>query len=92
VSCAYNANGLPDPILEGVWQTRPEVGAGDTWMTSDHYEDPNDLLHRITRIPEPLSELRSIAFGRDPEEFRGPGSKASTPLTILGSPLHFLTG
>jgi MEDS: MEthanogen/methylotroph, DcmR Sensory domain len=24
VLCAYNANGTPDPIIEGVWQTHPE--------------------------------------------------------------------
>src|SRR5690349_5856983 len=29
VWCTYNANGLPDPVLEGVWRTHPEVLAGD---------------------------------------------------------------
>jgi hypothetical protein len=40
------------------------------WTTSGRYEDPDQLLRRITPIPEPLSDLRSIAFGRDLEEFR----------------------
>jgi anti-sigma regulatory factor (Ser/Thr protein kinase) len=70
VWCSYKANGTPDPILEGVWQTHPEVVDGNTWTTSDHYEDPDDLLRRMTPTPEPLAELRSIRFGRGIEEFR----------------------
>jgi anti-sigma regulatory factor (Ser/Thr protein kinase) len=68
--CSYNANGIPDRLLEGVWQTHPEVVDGKTWTTSDHYEDPEDLLRRITPPPEPLADLRSITFGRDLEQFR----------------------
>ena len=30
VLCSYNANGTPDPIIEGVWQTHPEVVADDS--------------------------------------------------------------
>lgn len=70
VLCTYNMNGLPDPVLDGVWRTHPEVVAGDTWTTSDRYEQPDHLLRRITQLPEPLSDLRSIPFGRDREQFR----------------------
>jgi anti-sigma regulatory factor (Ser/Thr protein kinase) len=70
VLCSYNANGTPDPILEGVWQTHPEVVDGNTWTVSDRYEDPDDLLRRITPTPEPFAGLRSIPFGRGIEEFR----------------------
>jgi anti-sigma regulatory factor (Ser/Thr protein kinase) len=70
VICSYNANGTPDPIIEGVWQTHREVIADGSWNASDHYEDPDRLLRRITPVPEPLSELRSIPFGRDVVEFR----------------------
>ena len=48
VLCSYDANGTPDPIIEGVWQTHPEVVAGDGWNPSDRYEDPDRLLRRIT--------------------------------------------
>ncbi|MGH2892264.1 MAG: ATP-binding protein [Solirubrobacteraceae bacterium] len=68
--CTYNANGLPDRLLEAVWRTHPEVVAGDTWHHSDHFEDPTDLLRRITRVPEPLTQLRSIPFGGGPEALR----------------------
>jgi anti-sigma regulatory factor (Ser/Thr protein kinase) len=70
VICAYDANGTPDPIIEGVWQTHREVAAGDAWHTSDRFDDPDDLLRRITPVPAPLPELRSIPFGRDVEELR----------------------
>jgi len=70
VWCSYNANGTPDPIIEGVWQTHPEVVDGKRWSTSDRYEEPDELLRRITPTAEPLSELRSIPFGRNTEEFR----------------------
>lgn len=70
VLCSYNANGTPDPIIEGVWQTHPEVVDGNTWTRSPLYEDPDNLLRQITPAPEPLPELRSIPFGRDPEQLR----------------------
>jgi anti-sigma regulatory factor (Ser/Thr protein kinase) len=70
VLCSYNASGTPDPIVESIWQTHPEVVDGNAWTTSDHYEDPDDLLRRMTPAAEPIPELRSIPFGRDTEEFR----------------------
>jgi len=47
------------------------VVADDTWNKSDHYQDPDHLLRRLTPVPEPLSGLRSIPFGGDAEQFRG---------------------
>jgi anti-sigma regulatory factor (Ser/Thr protein kinase) len=70
VWCSYNADGTPDPIIEGVWQTHPEVVDGEASAPSEHYEDAEDLLRRITPPPEPIAELRSVPFGRDIEEFR----------------------
>jgi anti-sigma regulatory factor (Ser/Thr protein kinase) len=70
VICSYNANGTPDPIIEGVWQTHPEVIAKGSWSVSDQYEDPDRLLRRITPVPAPLSGLRTIPFGRDVADFR----------------------
>jgi anti-sigma regulatory factor (Ser/Thr protein kinase) len=70
VLCSYNANATPDPLLEGVWQTHPEVVEGERWLASDRYEDPDELLRRLNPAPEPLPELRSIPFGSDVEELR----------------------
>lgn len=70
VLCSYNANGTPDPIIEGVWQTHPEVIDGSTWTTSDRYEDPDRLLRRIAPPPEALPGLRTIGSATDPEQVR----------------------
>jgi anti-sigma regulatory factor (Ser/Thr protein kinase) len=70
VLCSYDANGTPDPIIEGVWQTHPEVVADDGWTSSDRYEDPDRLLRRLTPAAAPLTGLRSIPFGRSVEDFR----------------------
>src|SRR5256885_2203984 len=70
VLCSYHANGTPDPIIEGVWQTHPEVVAGDSLKRSDHYEDPDHLLRRITPAPAPLTGLHPIPFGSGAEDLR----------------------
>jgi anti-sigma regulatory factor (Ser/Thr protein kinase) len=70
VLCSYNVNALPDPVVDGVWRTHPEVVADDRWSTSDRYEDPDRLLRAITPEPMPLPDLRQLAFGRDVEQFR----------------------
>jgi len=69
VLCTYNANGLPDAILDAVWRTHPEVLSGG-WQASDHFEDPSALVRDVTPEPEPLPELRSFSVGDDLEVFR----------------------
>lgn len=68
--CTYNANRLPDPVLDAVWRTHPEVFTDDGSTASDHFEDPTELLRRITPEPQRLAELRTIPVGRDVEAFR----------------------
>jgi anti-sigma regulatory factor (Ser/Thr protein kinase) len=70
VLCSYDANGTPDPIIEGVWQTHPEVVDAHDWTDNARFEDPSDLLRRLTRPPEPVPGLRSIPFGDDVEQLR----------------------
>jgi anti-sigma regulatory factor (Ser/Thr protein kinase) len=70
VLCSYDLNGLPDPVVQGVWQTHPEVVGDDGWSTSDRYEDPDRLLRAITPEPIQLPDLRRVAFRRDVEDFR----------------------
>jgi anti-sigma regulatory factor (Ser/Thr protein kinase) len=70
VLCSYDANGTPDPVIESVWQTHPEVVADDTWNRSDHYEDPDQLLRRLRPAPVALPGLRPMPLGRSVEELR----------------------
>jgi anti-sigma regulatory factor (Ser/Thr protein kinase) len=68
--CTYNANGLPDPVLDAVWRTHPEMVAGDAVSHNERFEDPGDLLRRISPAPEALPQLRSLPFVGDPEGVR----------------------
>jgi anti-sigma regulatory factor (Ser/Thr protein kinase) len=70
VLCTYDANKAPDPILEGVRQTHPEVLTDDGWSVSGDYEDPDRLLRRLTPEPTLMPDLRSIPFGPNLEELR----------------------
>jgi anti-sigma regulatory factor (Ser/Thr protein kinase) len=69
VVCTYNAEELPDPVLDGVWRTHPEV-LSDRWHASDDFEDPRALVRKLTPEPEPLPELRSFSAGDELEPFR----------------------
>jgi anti-sigma regulatory factor (Ser/Thr protein kinase) len=68
--CTYNANGLPDPVLDAVWLTHSDVLADETWTPSEHFEDPKELLRRTTLEPERLAQLRTMSFGCGVESFR----------------------
>jgi hypothetical protein len=70
VLCTYNGDGLPDPIRDAVWRTHPVVVTEDGPSVSDRYEDPDELLRRVTAPSAPLPRPRSIGFGRDAEDFR----------------------
>lgn len=69
VVCAYDANKLPDSLIEAVRRTHPEM-LGDGWQASDHYEDPRELIQKLTPEPEPLPELRWFSPDGDLELFR----------------------
>ncbi len=69
VVCTYDANGLPDSVLDGVLRTHPEV-LGDGWESSQRFEDPRELVRSLTPDPEPLPELRSCSPSQDLERFR----------------------
>jgi anti-sigma regulatory factor (Ser/Thr protein kinase) len=69
VVCSYDANGLPDPLLDSMWHTHSEV-LDDGWRPSERFEDPRALMRRLTPEPEPLPLLRSYPGGADLERFR----------------------
>ncbi|MFL5826271.1 MAG: anti-sigma factor RsbA family regulatory protein [Thermoleophilaceae bacterium] len=69
VVCTYNANRVPDEVVQGVLRTHPEVLA-DGWESSGHFEDPRELLRKLTIEPEELPALRSCQVGQDLERFR----------------------
>jgi anti-sigma regulatory factor (Ser/Thr protein kinase) len=69
VLCTYDANGLPDPVLDAAARTHSEL-LGDDWQESDRFEEPRELVRALTPEPVPLPGLRSFAVGDDLERFR----------------------
>lgn len=69
VVCTYDANALPDPLLDSMWQTHSEV-LDEGWRPSERFEDPRGLVRRLTPEPEPLPELRSHPGTTGLEGFR----------------------
>ena len=69
VVCTYNANGLPDPVLDAVWRTHTAV-LGEDWRESAHFEDPRELVRKLTPVPQPLTDLTLVAPTDDLEQFR----------------------
>jgi anti-sigma regulatory factor (Ser/Thr protein kinase) len=69
VVCTYGANRLPDSIINGVLRTHPEL-LGDGWEDSEHFEDPSEVVRKLTPEPEALPELRSLSAGEDLDAFR----------------------
>jgi anti-sigma regulatory factor (Ser/Thr protein kinase) len=81
ILCSYNADGTPDPILDGMRQTHPEIVDERGWSVCDYYEEPDRLLRRTTRAASSLVGLPSIPFGRDLEELR---EQVAATLAALG--------
>jgi len=69
VVCTYDARRVPDALIDAMWETHSHVHA-DEWRTSEHFEDPRDLVSRLTPAPEPLPGLRSLPVVRDVDSFR----------------------
>jgi anti-sigma regulatory factor (Ser/Thr protein kinase) len=69
VVCTYNANELPDQVLDSVLRTHSAV-LGDGWEPNHRYEDPREVVRQVTPAPEPLPALRSFSIGNDLEVFR----------------------
>ena len=68
--CSYDANGLPDPVLDGVWRTHPEVVARGAWSASERFDDPDALLRGSRRAGAARRASRSVGVGADVEAFR----------------------
>ena len=70
VLCSYDANGTPDPILEGVWQTHPEVVDAGRWTASALFQDPDAVLRRTAPPIRELPALWPVAPATGPEQIR----------------------
>jgi anti-sigma regulatory factor (Ser/Thr protein kinase) len=81
IMCPYDARVLPDPVLEGAWQTHPHVLNGEM-QASPHYHEPEDLVRALTPDPEPLPQLRAMAVSEDPHAFRADLARDMTAAAV----------
>jgi anti-sigma regulatory factor (Ser/Thr protein kinase) len=82
VVCTYDANRLPDPVLESVGQTHAELLA-DGWQASEQFREPRALVRDLTPDPRPLPGLRAYPVGDDLDLFR---ERLASDLVAQGVP------
>jgi anti-sigma regulatory factor (Ser/Thr protein kinase) len=69
VMCGYDARDFPEPVLDGAFDTHPEV-LTDDWARSPHYHEPEDVVSSRTPTPAPLADLHALRLDARPRGFR----------------------
>lgn len=64
VLCSYDATGIPDPVLDGVWRTHPEVVSGGAWCDSRAYDEARAVPF-TPGDPPPLEQVQHLDRGGD---------------------------
>jgi anti-sigma regulatory factor (Ser/Thr protein kinase) len=69
VMCGYDTREVPGPLLDGAFDTHPEVLA-EGWGRSPHYHEPEDVVRSRTPTPAPLAGLHALAVDGGARGFR----------------------
>jgi anti-sigma regulatory factor (Ser/Thr protein kinase) len=69
VMCGYDTREVPGPLLQGAFDTHPEM-LTEGWARSPHYHEPEDVVRSRTPTPAPLAGLRPLALDGGPRGFR----------------------
>jgi anti-sigma regulatory factor (Ser/Thr protein kinase) len=69
VMCGYDAREVPGPLLEGAFDTHPEM-LTEGWGRSPHYHEPEDVVRSRTPTPAPLAGLHALSLDGGPRGFR----------------------
>jgi anti-sigma regulatory factor (Ser/Thr protein kinase) len=69
VMCGYDAREVPGPLLEGAFDTHPEV-LTEGWGRSPHYHEPEDVVRSRTPTPATLAGLHVLPLDGGPRGFR----------------------
>jgi anti-sigma regulatory factor (Ser/Thr protein kinase) len=67
--CGYDARQVPEPALEGAFETHPEV-LTDDWALSPHYRDPGEVVRSRTPTPVRVAGLHALPLDGGPQGFR----------------------
>jgi hypothetical protein len=60
--CGYHARVVPEPVVRQAWQTH-RVVLTDVWQISREYEQPEDVVRKLTPPLAELPGLRSLSIG-----------------------------
>jgi anti-sigma regulatory factor (Ser/Thr protein kinase) len=69
VMCGYDTREVPRPLLEGAFDTHPEM-LTEGWGRSPHYHEPEDVVRSRTPTPAQLAGLRPLPLEGGPRGFR----------------------
>ncbi len=69
ITCGYDAREVPGPLLDGAFDTHPEV-LTEGWGPCPHYHEPEDAVRSRTPTPAPLAGLRELPLDGSPRGFR----------------------
>jgi anti-sigma regulatory factor (Ser/Thr protein kinase) len=69
VTCGYDTREMPRPLLEGAFDTHPEV-LTDGWRRSPHYHEPEDVVRSRTPEPARLAGLHALPLSGGARGFR----------------------
>jgi hypothetical protein len=60
--CGYDARVVPEPVVRQAWQTH-RVVLTDVWQLSQEYEQPEDVVRKLTPPLAEIPGLRSLPIG-----------------------------
>ena len=69
IVCPYDTRSLPEKVIEDAWRTHRHV-VTDATATSEHFEEPEQIVRALRPAHQSLPELRQFAPGPDPGAFR----------------------
>jgi anti-sigma regulatory factor (Ser/Thr protein kinase) len=69
VMCGYDTREVPGPLLDGAFDTHPEMLTED-WERSPHYHEPEDVVRFRTSTPAQLGGLHALPLDGGPKGFR----------------------
>lgn len=67
--CGYDTREVPDPVLDGAFETHPEVLTENGAKSSD-YREPEDVVRSRTPTPVPLEGLHALPVEGGPDRVR----------------------
>jgi anti-sigma regulatory factor (Ser/Thr protein kinase) len=70
LACSYDRQTTPEPIVETLLRTHPEIFDDGRRQPSEHYVEVSDVVRALTPAPPSLPELAELELVEDPRRLR----------------------